>query len=75
LFLEIDFPSIHSQQHCNVKSEFDYFADGGFTDRPTLVYFQQQAAVNSINSTKFKRLRMALLMFCKKVSESIGFIF
>jgi hypothetical protein len=40
---------------------------------------QQQAIVNSINNTKFKTLRMALLMlllmFCKKVSESIGLIF
>ncbi|MEG4305374.1 hypothetical protein [Microcoleus sp. D3_18a_C4] len=32
---------------------------------------QQQAIVNSINSTKFKRLMMVLLMFYKKVSESI----
>jgi len=32
---------------------------------------QQQAIVNSRNSTKFKRIMMLLLMFCKKVSESI----
>jgi hypothetical protein len=39
LFLEVDFPSsIHSQQHCSVKSEFDYFAGGCFTNRPTLVH-------------------------------------
>jgi hypothetical protein len=38
LFLEVDFPSsIHSQQHCR-KSEFGYFADGCFTDRPSLVH-------------------------------------
>jgi hypothetical protein len=36
---------------------------------------QQQAAVNSRNITKFKTLRMALLMFCKKISEFIGLIF
>jgi cell division protein FtsW (lipid II flippase) len=40
---------------------------------------EQQAAVNSRNSTKFKTLTMVLLMlllmFCKKVSESIGLIF
>jgi len=40
---------------------------------------QQQAIVNSINNTKFKRLSMVLLvlrlMFCKKVSEFIGLIF
>jgi hypothetical protein len=29
----------HTKQHCTVKSEFDYFADGCFTDRPTLVHF------------------------------------
>jgi len=38
-----------------------------------------KAIVNSINNTKFKRLRMVLLMlllmFYKKVSESIGLIF
>jgi len=38
LFLEVDFSSsLHTQQHCRVKSEFDYFADGCFTDCPTLV--------------------------------------
>ena len=38
MFLEVDFPSsIHSQQRCSVKSEFGYFADGCFTDRPSLV--------------------------------------
>jgi hypothetical protein len=38
--LEVDIPSsIHSQQHCSVKSEFDYFADGCFTERPSLVHF------------------------------------
>jgi len=40
---------------------------------------RQQAIVNSINSTKFKTLMMALLMlllmFCKKISESIELIF
>jgi len=40
---------------------------------------RQQVIVNSKNSTKFKRLRMALLMlllmFGKKVGESIGLIF
>ncbi len=40
---------------------------------------RQQAAVNSRNSPKFKRVRMALLMlllmFCKKVMKSIGLIF
>jgi len=37
--LEVDLPSsIHTQQHCSVKSEFDYFADGCFTDRPSLVH-------------------------------------
>jgi hypothetical protein len=76
LFLEGDLPSsIHTQQHCSVKSEFGYFVDGCFTDRPTLYIPQQQAAVNSRNSTKFKTLRMALLMFCKKVMKSIGLIF
>ena len=38
--LEVYFPSIHSQQHCSVKSGFGYFADGCFTDRPTLVNSQ-----------------------------------
>jgi len=80
LFLEVDFPSsIHSQQQCSVKTEFGYFAGGCFTDRPTLYIPQPQVIVNSINSTKFKTLRMALLMlllmFCKEVSESIGLIF
>jgi hypothetical protein len=38
LFVEGDLPnSIHSPQHCSVKSEFGYFADGCFTDRPSLV--------------------------------------
>jgi hypothetical protein len=38
LFLEVYLPSsIHTQQHCSVKSEFGYFADGCFTDRPSLV--------------------------------------
>jgi hypothetical protein len=36
----VDFPSsIHSQQHCRVKTEFGYFATGCFTDCPSLVYF------------------------------------
>jgi hypothetical protein len=30
--------SIHRQQHSSVKSEFDYFAGGCFTDHPTLVH-------------------------------------
>jgi hypothetical protein len=38
LFLEIDFPSIHSQQHCSVKSEFGYFATDCFTHRLSLVH-------------------------------------
>jgi hypothetical protein len=29
----VDFPSIHTQQYCSVKSKFSYFADGCFTDR------------------------------------------
>jgi hypothetical protein len=79
LFLEGDFPSsIHSQQHSSVKSEFGYFADGCFTIVAWYIP-QQQAAFNSINSTKFKTLMMALLMlllmFCKKISEFIGLIF
>jgi hypothetical protein len=38
VFLEVDFPSsIHSQQHCRVKTEFGYFATGCFTHRPTPV--------------------------------------
>jgi len=40
---------------------------------------EQQAVINSRNSTKFKRLRMALvmllLMFCTKISKFIGLIF
>ena len=40
MFLEVYLPSsIHTQQHCSVKSEFGYFADGCFTDRPSLVDF------------------------------------
>jgi hypothetical protein len=35
--LEVYLPSIHTQQHCSGKSEFGYFADGCFTNRPTLV--------------------------------------
>jgi hypothetical protein len=39
LFLKVYLPSsIHSQQHCTVKSEFGYFAGGCFTDCPTLVH-------------------------------------
>ena len=38
MFLEVYLPSsIHTQQHCSVKSEFGYFADGCFTHRPSLV--------------------------------------
>jgi hypothetical protein len=37
--LEVDLSnSIYTQQHCSVKSEFDYFADGCFTDRPSLIH-------------------------------------
>jgi hypothetical protein len=35
--LEVYLPSIHTQQHCSVKSEFGYFAGCCFADRPTLV--------------------------------------
>jgi hypothetical protein len=38
--LEVDLPSIHTQQHCSVKSEFGYFAGCCFADRPTLVNSQ-----------------------------------
>jgi len=39
LFLEGDLPSsIHTQEHCSVKSEFGYFVGGCFTHRPTLVH-------------------------------------
>ena len=37
--LEVDLPSsIYTQQHCSVNSQFDYFAGGCFTDRPSLVH-------------------------------------
>jgi hypothetical protein len=37
--LEVDLPSsIYTQQHCSVKSEFDYFVGGCFTARPSPVH-------------------------------------
>jgi hypothetical protein len=37
--LEVNLPSsIYTQQHCSIKSEFDYFVGGCFADRPSLVH-------------------------------------
>ncbi len=38
MFIEVYLLSIHAQEHCGVKSEFGYFADGCFTAFPSPVH-------------------------------------
>jgi hypothetical protein len=38
VFIEVYLLSIHAQEHCGVKSEFGYFADGCFTDLPSPIH-------------------------------------
>jgi hypothetical protein len=46
-----------------VKNEFGYFADGCFTDRPSLVHFPATGDRQFKKQYRIQRLRMVLLMW------------
>jgi len=73
LFIEVYLLSIYAQQHCGVKSELGYFADGCFTDLPSPVHSTGDRQFNKQHQVQ--KAEDGAVDVLKKVSESIGLIF